>query len=163
MFTLMHAANLMRVSRDSVASRAIRPTDHTILDYHLYRSRVPGEDRSVVSLTTMQTNLHIRREELVDAHKRLEAAGLLRKIKSWIWVVWEGVRLRRQATNVYVFPKKVIESRRRTVFPEAKKERSCPYQKTGILGARPIKDPGFPALEEMLKRLANAAGLVMPQ
>ena len=97
------AGALMRRARDLVAARTFRAHHIAVLDYLLFRARPHGADRCQVSYRAMADNLHLRRATLVDAVRDLAAAGLLAKVRTWVWVEWQGFRVKRQATNAYVF------------------------------------------------------------
>lgn len=97
------AGALMRRARDLVAARTFRAHHIAVLDYLLWRARPHGADRCQVSYRAMADNLHLRRATLVEAVRDLAAAGLLTKLRTWVWVMWEGFRVKRQATNAYVF------------------------------------------------------------
>lgn len=101
------AGALMRRARDLVAARTFRAHHIAVLDYLLWRARPHGADRCQVSYRAMADNLHLRRATLVDAVCDLAAAGLLTKLRTWVWVEWQGFRVKRQATNAYVFADRV--------------------------------------------------------
>lgn len=156
------ASNLMRLARDHIAKKTLKATELTIMDHLLFRAREPGSDRTQVSLTSLQRNLNLRRETLVQGLRNLEAAKLLTKVKSWIRVEEGGMFVNRQAVNVYVFNLHPPESGRRTVFPEGKRTRLCPYKAKGVLEPRQTKREWNRALEMMLAKFADTTGLTVP-
>ena len=160
------AANLARLARRHVIAGALRPAQSDVFTYLLWTQRMPGWDRVMVSYSTMQAHTHMRREDLVETVRVLERLGLIAKIKSWCWVQWQGLRVRRQAKNVYVFRRDAPESERRTVYGEARKTRPCPYVQAGGLQPRvagaPEQGTVLSALEAALARIAQARGFTMP-
>ena len=147
----------MRRLRQLVSEKALRAHHTAAYDYLLFLARPHGSDRCQVSYAAMQRNLHLRRERLVEAVRDLEAAGLLRKVRSWVWVEWQGLRVKRQATNTYVFPTLTPEFRGRTAIrvdfkKEAKKEA---HQQTKPASS-PVVHDGLSALERVLASLGAA-------
>lgn len=161
MFISPHqAGSLMRLLRQLVSEKVLRAHHTAAYDYLLFLARPHGSDRCQVSYSAMQRNLHLRRETLVEAIRDFEAAGLLRKVRSWVWVEWQGLRVKRQATNTYVFPTLTPEFPGRTTSrvrfkKEAKKEA---HQQRMLESAPPTPpaNDGLSALERVLASLGNA-------
>ena len=154
------AGSLMRRVRLLVSEKVLRAHHTAAYDYLLFLARPHGSDRCQVSYAGMQRNLHLRRERLVEAIRDLEAVGLLRKIRSWVWVEWQGLRVKRQATNTYVFPTLTPEFRGRTanrvsLKKEAKKEAQQQSKPANPPPAPPAND-GLSALERVLASLGAA-------
>ena len=155
-----HAGNLMRRVRQLVSEKQLRAHHTAAYDYLLFLARPYGSDRCQVSYAAMQRNLHLRRERLVQAVRDLEAVGLLRKVRSWVWVEWQGLRVKRQATNTYVFPTLTPEFRGRTanrvdLKEPAKKEAQEQRKLVGppVMG---VVSDGLSALERVLASLGEA-------
>lgn len=147
--TPSQAGDLMRCCRAAVARGVIAAEVTAVLDYLLFLARKPGQDRCQASLSTMQRNLHLRRQKLIDAIRRLEQLGVLRKVKTRVRVAWQGLFASRQGTNIYVFTKPVAaatEFRGRTTIREEEKRR--------LLGGAKIV--GESGLEHALSRLGRA-------
>ncbi len=150
----------MRRVRLLVSDKQLRAHHTAVYDYLLFLARPHGSDRCQVSYAGMQRNLHLRRERLVEAVRDFEAAGLLKKIRAWVWVEWQGLRVKRQATNTYVFPTLTPEFRGRTpsrvsLKKEAKKEAHQQAKPANPPPASPVND-GLSALERMLASLGAA-------
>jgi hypothetical protein len=97
------AGNRARLCRDLVRRGELHRDCAVLLDRLIFDERKAGADRVQVSITALQTALHIRRERIKELTDALSAAGLLRVIKDWVYVLWQGIWVKRQATNVYVF------------------------------------------------------------
>ena len=151
------AGSLMRRLRQLVSEKVLRAHHTAIYDYLLFLARPHGRDRCQVSYAGMQRNLHLRRERLVEAIRDLEAAGLLRKVRSWVWVEWQGLRVKRQATNTYVFPTLTPEFRGRTAIRVSlKKEAKKEAQEQRMPTSPPVVNDGLNALERALALLGEA-------
>ena len=151
------AGSLMRRLRQLVSEKRLRAHHTAAYDYLLFLARPHGSDRCQVSYAAMQRNLHLRRERLVEAIRDLEAAGLLRKVRSWVWVEWQGLRVKRQATNTYVFPTLTPEFRGRTAIRvDFKKEAKKEAQEQRRPASPPVVSDGLSLLERVLASLGEA-------
>ena len=151
------AGSLMRRLRQLVSEKVLRAHHTAAYDYLLFLARPHGRDRCQVSYAGMQRNLHLRRERLVEAVRDLEAAGLLRKVRSWMWVEWQGIRVKRQATNIYIFPTLTPEFRGRTTNRVSlKKEAKKEAQEQRMPTSPPVVNDGLSALERALALLGEA-------
>lgn len=154
MFISPHqAGSLMRRLRKLVSEKVLRAHHTAAYDYLLFLARPHGSDRCQVSYSTMQRNVHLRRETLVEAVRDFEAAGLLRKVRSWVWVHWQGIRVKRQATNTYVFPMPTPEFPGRTTIRVGSKKEA---QEQGIPAHPPMAESVGGELGAMLDRLGRA-------
>lgn len=77
----------------------------TVLECLLWRCRVPGRDRSSISITELQSRTGVQRQAVVEATRYAHAQGWLQKINRRVRVWCEALRhhVSRQAVTLYVW------------------------------------------------------------
>lgn len=101
--TPAEAAAVAKRGRKLLRAGRITHRDYTILDCLLWSCRRPDTGAIVVSYTALSDLAHVSRKVAVAAVARLQALGLLTRIKRRIRLAWhQGGLQSRQAANAYV-------------------------------------------------------------
>lgn len=139
---------LMKRARKLLQEKVIRRGDIATLDCMVFQCRGFGTRKTSISLRRLATLLGCCHDTVIEALRRLERAGFLRKDKRRVKVPWMGVMASRQATNVYEF------------LPPTESTISTVIREQASL---PTVVPGDSPLERALKGLGSALSVDLPQ
>ncbi len=145
-----NAGVLMRETCDHVQAATLPRDAIAVMNLLLFRVRVVGYDRCQVPLKAITRQLRIRKQTVVDIIRDLQALRLLTKVGGWVWVIWEGIRVKRRATNVYVFRPAPPEFRRGPALIET---RSSPEEQRSAAAYAPARSE---ALEAALRSMCRS-------
>lgn len=109
---------LMTRARQLLQTKQLSLRDVGIFDVMVFRCRTFGARFTSVSLRRLATLAGCCNDTVIAAIRRLEQAGILRKIKRRIRVRWALGIASRQATNEYEFLPPTTESTPSTVYRE---------------------------------------------
>jgi DNA-binding MarR family transcriptional regulator len=114
-------AQLMTRAHRLVVEGQLTLKEYGLLSHMLFKERAQGRDRCEVSYGTLARKLHVGRAFLSAAITKLEDLGLLARVRSWHWLTVLGRKVKRQATNLYIFPAPTAEFCGKTVLREDSK------------------------------------------
>jgi hypothetical protein len=119
------AAELKRLALLKRTAKQITSSGFLLFDTMLWHVRRHGFDRVRVSFAELEELTGLCRDSLARLVPQLEDAGLLQRIKDWVWMKVDGIWQKRQAVNLYIFARPP-ESDFQTV-PFLKKESLSKY------------------------------------
>jgi len=115
--TPTEAGEIAKRGRKLLRAGKITHRDLVILDCLLWSCRNPVTGAIVVSYTALCRLAHVSREAVASALRRLQAFGVLTRIKRRVRVLWhQGGLQSRQAANAYVLHPPHSEFGGRTVI-----------------------------------------------
>jgi hypothetical protein len=101
--TAADAGEIARRGRKLLRRGLLTHRQYALLDALLWSCRKPGSSAAVVSYTALQRLAHQARETIAAGLRRLEALGLLSRIKRRVRFAWQGrVQASRQAVSAYI-------------------------------------------------------------
>lgn len=96
------AGQLAKRGRQLLRSGEITHREWCLLDALLWSCRRPGQDLAVASYSALQRLVHVARGTVASALDKLEALGLIARIKRRVRMAWShGGQASRQATSCY--------------------------------------------------------------